>query len=86
MRAHSRIVTLALILTAAVAGGSHGLLLGAQDPAPPRPAGQQPPATPPADQEPVRAQQPPIRTGINFVRVDVIVTDGKGEPVLDLKP
>ena len=34
----------------------------------------------------MRAQQPPIRTGINFVRVDVIVTDGKGEPVLDLKP
>ena len=24
--------------------------------------------------------------GINFVRVDVIVTDGKGKPVLDLKP
>ena len=34
----------------------------------------------------MRAQQPPIRTGINFVRVDVIVTDGKGEPILDLKP
>jgi hypothetical protein len=91
MRAHSRTVTLAVILTAAVAGGGHGLLLHAQDPAPAPPAGQQPPATPPAtppaaDQQPVRAQQPPIRTGINFVRVDVIVTDGKGEPVLDLKP
>jgi VWFA-related protein len=88
MRAHSRSVTLALILIAAVTGG-HGLLLRAQDPAPaPQtpPAAQQPSATPPADQQPARAQQPPIRTGINFVRVDVIVTDGKGEPVLDLKP
>jgi VWFA-related protein len=35
--------------------------------------------------EPPRAQQP-IRTGINFVRVDVIVTDNRGEPVLDLTP
>jgi VWFA-related protein len=91
MRAHSRSVTLALILAAAVAGGGYGLSLNAQDPAPQPPPGQQPPAgqppaTPPADQQPVRAQQPPIRTGISFVRVDVIVTDGKGEPVLDLKP
>ena len=90
MRAHSRTVTLALILAAAAAGGRHGLSLNAQDPAPPPaaqqpPAGQQPPATPPGE-PPVRAQQPPIRSGINFVRVDVIVTDGKGEPVLDLKP
>jgi VWFA-related protein len=96
MRAHSRSVTLALILAAAVAGSGHRFSLNAQDPAPQPPAGQppagqqppggQPPAAPPGDQEPVRAQQPPIRTGINFVRVDVIVTDGKGEPVLDLKP
>ena len=54
-----------------------------QTPAPP--AGQQPPPQPPADQTPERAQQPPIRTGINFVRVDVIVSNNKGEPVLDLK-
>ena len=84
MRAYSRIVTLVL-LTTAIAAGSPGRPLNAQDPAPQPPA-TQPPATPPGDQTPVRAQQPPIRTGINFVRVDVIVTDGKGEPVLDLKP
>ncbi len=44
----------------------------------PTPAGQQPAADP---------QQPPpprIRTGINYVRVDVFVTDKAGEPVLDL--
>jgi VWFA-related protein len=53
---------------------------------------QQPaaPATPPPDAaQPAQpdGQQPPrIRTGINYVRVDVIVTDKKGEPVLDLTP
>src|SRR5688572_5359533 len=51
---------------------------------------QQPePAGPPqAPQEPQQQSgQPPVfRTGINFVRVDVIVTDSKtGQPVTDLK-
>ncbi|MGB7217940.1 MAG: VWA domain-containing protein, partial [Vicinamibacterales bacterium] len=32
-----------------------------------------------------QAQQPTFRTGINFVRVDVIVTDGTGQPALDLR-
>ncbi|HEU4925468.1 MAG TPA: VWA domain-containing protein [Vicinamibacterales bacterium] len=87
MRAHSRNVTLALVLIAVIAAGGPGRSAKGQDPAPQPPAGQKPPATPPpGDQTPVRAQQPPIRTGINFVRVDAIVTDGKGEPVLDLKP
>ena len=92
MGAHSRILTLALMLGAAGLTGARGVSLRAQDPARP-PAAQtpapQPPATPaqpPAAPAPERAQQGPIRTGINFVRVDVIVTDGKGEPVLDLKP
>ena len=31
-------------------------------------------------------QQPVFRTGINFVRVDVIVTDRDGNPVVDLEP
>src|SRR5829696_1722155 len=44
---------------------------------------QQPPPQPPADQP----QRPPvIRSGINFVSVDVIVTDRKtGEVVFDMK-
>jgi VWFA-related protein len=45
-----------------------------------QPPAQQPPAQPPDP------QQPPIRTGINYVRVDVIVTDKDGNAVLDLKP
>ncbi len=42
-------------------------------------------ASPPA-QDPQQQPQPPrIKTGINFVRVDVIITDRQGNPVLDLK-
>ena len=58
-----------------------------QQQTPPPPAGQQPPPdqTPP-DQPPTGGQRPVIRTGINFVSVDVIVTDKKsGDVVLDLK-
>lgn len=50
----------------------------------------QPPATdqPPADQPPATDQppRPTFRAGIDFVRVDVIVTNRKGEPIVDLKP
>ncbi len=41
---------------------------------------QPPPAPSGADGQPI------FRTGINFVRVDVIVTDKNGNPVGDLKP
>jgi VWFA-related protein len=37
-----------------------------------------------ARQEPEPARQTPFRTGVNFVRVDVLVTDGQDAPVLDL--
>ncbi len=50
---------------------------------------QQPPAAqPPPQQQPPPADppQPPVfRAGINFVRVDVIVTDKNGNPVADLE-
>src|SRR5512144_12336 len=61
-----------------------------QQPSQPQPAA--PPAggqaTQPAPGQPPDQQiRPPvIRRGINFVRVDVIVTDAKGNPVVDLKP
>ncbi len=52
-------------------------------------AGQSQSATEKPAQQPAAQdqQQPPprIRTGINFVRVDIIVTDRQGNPVLDLK-
>ena len=87
MRAQSRPVFLVLSLLAVMAAGATGRSQSTQPPAQPQPAGQQPaPATPPAGSPPPERAQQPIRTGVNFVRVDVIVTDGKGEPVLDLKP
>src|SRR5262245_41830578 len=62
---------------------------------PPSDPGKQPPAkgqagqpTPQTQQEGAptadQQQRPTFRTDINFVRVDVIVTDKKGEPVTDL--
>ncbi|MBZ5557239.1 MAG: VWA domain-containing protein [Acidobacteriia bacterium] len=49
----------------------------------------QQPQTPPASQAPADQQQPPppiFRAGINFVRVDVILTDKNGNQITDLKP
>ena len=44
------------------------------------------PAVAPQEPQQEGAQPPVFRTGINFVRVDVIVTDSKtGQPVSDLK-
>jgi VWFA-related protein len=43
-------------------------------------------AAPPADGEQAEPPTPTFRAGINFVRVDVIVSDKSGKPVLDLKP
>jgi VWFA-related protein len=73
---HRRNVGWLACLALLLAAGTNGVLPAQQQPA------QQPP---PAQPAPERAQQAPIRSGINFVRVDVIVTDGKGQPVLDLK-
>ena len=47
---------------------------------------QQPPQPPPANPQNPPPRQPTFRTGVNFVRVDVIVSDKNGNPVLDLKP
>ena len=66
---------------------------GDQQQTPPQSPPAQPPATPPAGQPPAgqppatqqeAQRQPTFRTGINFVRVDVIVSDSKGNPVTDL--
>ena len=74
-----RITALVVLVLSLVLMGS------AQEPARPPaqplpPPDQQTPA-PPAD---AAAGQPVFRAGINFVRVDVIVTDKQGNPVTDL--
>jgi VWFA-related protein len=63
--------------------------ISAQEPAAPQPQPGAPPETqaaPPASQPPQdpATGQPIFRTGINFVRVDVIATDRQGNPVMDL--
>jgi VWFA-related protein len=50
------------------------------------PASAQGQAQPPAQTQDPQQRQPTFRTGINFVRVDVIVSDRDGTPILDLKP
>ena len=81
MRTIARILSTCLVVFAVVAVPS-----GQQQPPqqPPATQGQQPQQPPPPP--PPTGQQPPvIRRGINYVAVDVIVTDKKtGNPVLDL--
>jgi VWFA-related protein len=67
-----RFTAIALLLAVVLAAEPHGQQQAPQAPQP------EPTAT---DQ-----QQPVFRAGINFVRVDVIVTDKNGNPVGDLKP
>jgi len=53
--------------------------------APARQAAQAPPATPPPATP--QAQQPPVfKAGVELVRLDVRILDGKGLPIKDLKP
>jgi VWFA-related protein len=62
-----------------------GIRSGAQAPAAPPPADQQQPPAAPAQQTAQDPQRPIFRAGVNFVRVDVIVTDKAGRPLSDLK-
>lgn len=71
----ARLPLVLALVGAAMLGG------GAQAGRAQEPPQQPPPAPPPAQ----AAQQPTFRTGINFVRVDVIVSDRKGTALGDLK-
>jgi VWFA-related protein len=79
----------ARLLTAALIGASVMPILaqssGQAPPAQPPPA-QPPAATAPAQPgaQPAAGQPAPFRTGINFVRVDALVTDNKGNAVENL--
>ena len=78
-----RITTVRVFALVAVAALTTLAAVAAQDrPAPPPPPGAQQPAQPP----PADPAQPVFRAGVNFVRVDVIVTDKQGNPVADLTP
>jgi VWFA-related protein len=80
-------VVLALVVLASAGGRTAPIGAADQAPAQPSPAPQSPapqPPPPPADPAPPPGDQPTFRAGINFVRVDVIVTDRNGNPVTDL--
>lgn len=69
-----------VLMLAVFASGAPGARQSQQPPPPP------PAATPaPAATQQDAQRQPTFTTRINFVRVDVIVSDSKGAPVLDLK-
>jgi VWFA-related protein len=84
MRLHARLLAAGVVVL--------GLCAGIDAQQPPPPSQQPPPGQPPAPAQPPppgtpQPQRPPvIRSGINFVSVDVIVTDKRsGELVLDMK-
>ena len=80
MRVHARLFAAGTLVVAFIAAAP-----AQQPPATPAPA-PAPPAQPAPDQPPPGQRPPVIRSGINFVSVDVIVTDRRsGEVVLDLK-
>ena len=77
-----------LVLTATLLAAVAGVRASAE----PTAEGQAAQTPPPAQEKPSAATpvtpdsgQPVFRGGVNFVRVDVIVTDRKGNPVNDLK-
>jgi VWFA-related protein len=78
---------LAYSVLAAVLAAPLALGVKAQDAQapPPAPGQQQPPPAQPAPADQQTPQTPVFRSDINFVRVDVIVTDRQGNPVHDLK-
>ena len=86
-RARGRVAkTLAPVLVMAAA-----VLVAGEPPAQQRPTNAPPaapatPATPAPGTPGATPQQPTFRAGVNFVRVDAIVTDRQGNPIADLKP
>jgi hypothetical protein len=66
--------------TLMLALGTNGVAREGGQQQPAKPAQQPPPADPAAPQPP-----PVFRAGINYVRVDVIISDKNGNPVADLQ-
>jgi VWFA-related protein len=78
-------VVLLTVIAALTLSAPSGRML-AQDTAPASPPPQE--ATPAAEQAQAAdgPETPTFKAGVDFVRVDVIVTDKNGHPVVDLKP
>lgn len=76
-----RRLSVAAVVVAVLGLRGHAPASAQQPPA----SAQQPPAPAPATPD-AQGQQPTFRAGINFVRVDVILTDRNGNQILDLQP
>lgn len=81
MRLHRLRVALVAAALAALGGRS---VAGQSQPPAAAPQAQPPAAAQPAAEPAAEADQPTFRAGVNFVRVDAIVTDRQGNPVTDL--
>ena len=83
------LIRLVLAVGAVAALGSLGPVSGPLPPAraqEPQQQQSQPPPDPPQPPAGQNPQRPTFRGSINFVSVDVIVSDKDGNPILDLKP
>ena len=83
------LIRLVLAVGAVAALGSLGPVSGPLPPAraqEPEQQQSQPPPDPPQPPAGQNPQRPTFRGSINFVSVDVIVSDKDGNPILDLKP
>jgi VWFA-related protein len=76
-------IFLAVTLGVIQAGTTRPQAQAAQESGAAQDGGAQPAAAQPAGQQ-ATPQQPTFRAGVNFVRVDVMVHDGKGQPITDL--
>lgn len=75
------VMTSRAAVASALAGACLWASLAAQQPPPAPPEA---PTPPPAEGQEAPEPQPTFRTGINFVSVDAIITDRRGNPVDDL--
>jgi VWFA-related protein len=77
-------IAIFLAVTLGVIQGGTSRSQAAQQGGAPQESGAQPAGSAEQPQQGDNPQQPTFRAGVNFVRVDVMVHDGKGQPITDL--
>jgi VWFA-related protein len=77
-------IAIFLAVTLGMIQGGTSRSQAAQQGGAPQESGAQPAGSAEQPQQGDNPQQPTFRAGVNFVRVDVMVHDGKGQPITDL--
>ena len=77
-------IAIFLAVTLGLIQGGTSRSQAAQQGGAPQESGAQPAGSAEQPQQGDNPQQPTFRAGVNFVRVDVMVHDGKGQPITDL--